>query len=95
MCAWSRFAIEAAYRLLMGTVVVGVMGLSLLGIVVAAGLRLMRRRSVRGGGADAPADRYLREMREIQRITHARSERRYTGQVGDPPAGNYGSGSGV
>jgi hypothetical protein len=79
----------------MGTLVDGMIGLTLLAILFTAGLRLIQRRHVRRLSFEGPADRYQREIREIRRITRARSEHRYTHQVGDPPMGNYGSGWGA
>jgi hypothetical protein len=80
----------------MSTPVVVIIALSLLAISsLTAALQLVHRRRVRRGSLEDPADRYQREMREIQRITRARSARRYTRQVGDPPAGDYGTGSGA
>jgi hypothetical protein len=79
----------------MGTLVVGVIGLALLAILVTAALRLVHRRRGRRARVEGPAARYQREIREIQRITGARSERRYTRQIGDVSGGDYGAGSGV
>jgi hypothetical protein len=79
----------------MSTPVVVIIVLSLLAISLTASLQLVHRRRIRRGSLEDPADRYQREMREIQRITRARSARRYTRQVGDPPAGDYGTGSGA
>jgi hypothetical protein len=76
----------------METLVAGVIGLSLLAILLTAALGLgLAHRSRRR----RPADQYQRELHEIQRITRARSETRYTRQVGDAQGGNYGSGSGA
>ena len=69
----------------MGTLVAGVIGLSLVAILLTAAFLLIHRRRVSRLSLEDPADRYQREIRNIQRITHARSEHRYTRQVGDPP----------
>ena len=86
---------QTAYRPLMGTLVAGVIGFSLLAVLFAAAFLLIHRRRASRMSLEEPADRYRCEIREIQRITHARSEHRYTRQVGDPPGGNYGTGSGA
>ena len=71
----------------MATLVAGVIGFSLLAVLFTAVFLLIHRRRASRLSLEETADRYQREIRRIQRITHARSEHRYTRQVGDGTGG--------